>query len=782
MNLQRTRVVPLLMFGFLCLSGASSRIASAEQAKRLFTVADDIELTHFGDASETIRFSPNGNYFAVWTERGRLDLNRPEDSLRIYGSQDVKNFVEHSDQFRSPAPVWVITRTAIKGFSINGWRWLADSSGVAFLERTVGGNQHLVLADLQSKTVESLTSETENVEAFDLRDRRHYVFTAPDPGELERLREKTQAERHAPAIVGTGRSLCRLLLPGDPITCQVSSPRSYLWAVVGSKRFEVKSNGAPIVPDVGLLALSPDGGSLVTKLLVPEIPSSWEMLYPPPYASDPHRIRASHQEGQSYARAVHQYVRIDLQTGSVHALTDAPISSDAGSWAYANGGPTWSNDSQEVLLPGTFIRSKDDAPSRPCVAIVNFASNTRTCVEVLKGQTETGVEEGYHIIEDARFVDGDQQRVVVTFENRDWSKGTTEYQKKADGIWQISRQTNGNPKAEHNGVEITVTQSFKEPPLLIATSKKTSQVIWDPNPQLKNIELGEASVYTWKDQEGREWKGGLYKPVKYKPGHRYPLVIQTHGFTESEFRPSGVFPAAFAARALAAAGITVLQVREHCPTGTPEEAPCAAYGYEAAAKQLVSESLIDPERIGIIGFSRTCFYVMETLTMRSYHPRAASITDGVMGEYVQYMVFGNPENFEELNSMIGAPPFGEGLEQWLKRSPGFNLDKINTPLMVVGLGPLSLLSMWQPYAGLRYMHKPVDLVMLNTDEHVLTNPAVRMASQGGSVDWFRFWLQDYEDPDPKKKEQYERWRGLRNMQEENDAKRKADNEKAAPVN
>src|SRR5207302_9581028 len=76
----------------------------------------------------------------------------------------------------------------------------------------------------------------------------------------------------------------------------------------------------------------------------------------------------------------------------------------------------------------------------------------------------------------------------------------------------------------------------------------------------------------------------------------------------------------------------------------------------------------------------------------------------------------------------------------------------------------------------------VDLIMLNTDEHVLTNPAVRMASQGGSVDWFRFWLQNYEDPDPAKKEQYIRWRELRKMQQENDAKAKAANEKLAPVN
>ena len=47
-----------------------------------------------------------------------------------------------------------------------------------------------------------------------------------------------------------------------------------------------------------------------------------------------------------------------------------------------------------------------------------------------------------------------------------------------------------------------------------------------------------------------------------------------------------------------------------------------------------------------------------------------------------------------------------------------------------------------------------------------TNPAERMASQGLSVDWFRFWMQGYEDSDPAKAEQYRRWQELRKIQEE----------------
>jgi hypothetical protein len=117
----------------------------------------------------------------------------------------------------------------------------------------------------------------------------------------------------------------------------------------------------------------------------------------------------------------------------------------------------------------------------------------------------------------------------------------------------------------------------------------------------------------------------------------------------------------------------------------------------------------------------------------------------------------------EADAMIGSSPFGHGLQQWFKESPEFNMHKVTTPLQVVALGHFSLLFMWEPYAALRYLNKPVDLMLLNTGEHVLTNPQSRMSSQGSTLDWFRFWLQHEEDPDPAKREQYARWRRLREL-------------------
>jgi len=745
----------------------------AQQAREHFTVADEIGLTSFGgpfghQESAEVLFSPDGNYFAVDTSRGRLDLNRPEDSLRFYRSQDIEDFLKGSDASQPPVPLWVLALSTDKeGPIIHDWCWLSDSSGVAFLERMAGGNQSLVLADLRKKTVEPLTSEKELVRAFVIRDRRHYVYSVDDPIEAQ----KRQAEHGVPAIVGTGRDIYELIFPESPVTVRLSSRYRALRAVVGGKRLEVAHNGWFRYWNPQPLAMSPDGRYLVTTLPVPEVPVAWETLFPPPSAAPSSfpRVRARYQDAQSDDRTIYQYVLIGLETGSIHALTDAPTGEAAG-WS-ALGSPSWSNDGQAILLPGTFLHSKDRAPSRPCVAVLDIPSDTSICVEELKAKTGSGFEEGYHLVRDARFVDGDKHRVRVKFWNPDYSTGSIEYRTAADGTWQVSEQIEAAPEAGQNGLEVVVKQGLSEPPVLIATNKNVSRVIWDPNPQLKDVELGRASVYTWKDKEGREWRGGLYKPSNYKAGQRYPLVIQTHGFSESYFAPSGIYPTAFAARALAAAGIVVLQVQDVtvCLRATIDEGSCAVYGYEAAANRLVSEGLIDPERIGIIGFSRTCFYVMEMLTRSSLHMRAASITDGTMGNYFQYLVWAGFEGSpQEFGAMIGAEPFGEGLQQWLKRSPGFNLDKVKAPLLVVGEGPLSLLLMWEPYAGLHHLQKPVDLVMFNTDEHVLTNPAVRMASQGGSVDWFRFWLQDYEDPNPAKAEQYKRWHDLRRREEVNE--------------
>ena len=751
--------------------------ASARQTKRSFTVADDIGLTLFatqGGGAPELHFSPDGKYFAVWTERGILKLNCVEDSIRIYRSEDVKNFLDAKAQ--AAQPVWILALSGNHHPVIGNWHWLGNSSGIAFLRPNAAnaGKQELVLADLRKRRIVPLTASPAQILAFDVRDAQRYVYVVADHSEWEKNREE---EARAAAYVGTGKSLSQLLFPDDPLIRQLAPATKELWAILDGKRFQVKHNETQ--PDFQELsmALSPDGKWLATIAPVEEVPTSWETLYPaPPFLSyGGGGIRPQHPIAAGHGTA-NQFVRIDLKSGAIESLADAPSMDSVG--IFGGSGPAWSNDGREVLLPGTFLKASENHPDLPCVAIVDLGTKVSSCVAPLKeGYTQiTDPGDNYHthadMIVDARFAGRDNRRVLLTFDTRDASPGRTEdYRQDADGRWQKLGETLGAAETGPGSLQVRIKESFQEAPLLMASNESRSRVLWDPNPKLKELELGEVSLYKWKSADGREWKGGLYKPVGYEPGRRYPLVIQTHGFVESQYLPSGLMSTAFAAREMAAAGIMVLQTvygDPDCEMGTVDEGPCEVRLFEAAVKQLTADGLADPEKIGIIGFSRTCYYVMEALTTNTFPLKAASVTDGLMADYLQYAFGGLNEEFEKL---IGAKPFAEGLQEWMKRSPGFNLEKVTAPLLVNATRADDILFMWLPYAGLHYLKKPVDLIVLNTEEHVLTNPAVRVASQGGSVDWFRFWLQGYEDPDSTKAEQYKRWRGLRKLQEENGKQR-----------
>jgi dienelactone hydrolase len=767
------RLVSQYLNSLAFIMGATLSTAAPCESLRHFTVTDEIGLTQFGDPytgdAEAIQISPDGRYVAVDAERGRIDLDRPEDVLRIYDISSLRRFVTQPDRSQTLAPVWEFAcSTDADGPLITQWRWLKDSSSIAYLERRAHGGSRLALADLKTQTIDILTPDGETIRAFDIRDRKHYVYAVADDGMLRRA----AVEGSSAAIVGTGRTLNDLLFPADKSLDVTGTDRSELWAVLGGEAFRVRTNASDqaltlFQAGLGSLTLSPDAQSVVTALAVAEVPLAWEKLYFPTPTQPP--FRAGKQDLSTFTgnQLASRYVRIELQSGTVQLLSDAPAGAPVGWWTGAK--PAWSPDGRSVVLPDVFVNSDGHASARACVAVVSLTTWNASCVQPLEGPDERGSYERWRYVTDARFEDPEGRRLVVSYSsNRDDELGRTEYRQSAAGTWAVAKQAVGDaPRATAN-LEVRVRQGLNDPPVLAALDSKTkiSRVIWDPNPQLNDIALGKATVYRWKDRDGRDWKGGLFKPVPYEAGHRYPLVIQTHGFLETEFRPSGIFPTAFAARALAGAGFVVLQVQDCDIRATSEEGPCNVVGYEAAVSDLVKQGLVDSERIGIIGFSRTCFYVMEALTTSTLHIKAASVTDGVMGSYLQDMVEVDVTGFsQDADAIVGARLFGDGLQQWRRRSPTFNMDKVGAALQVVAEGRSDLTFMWEPYAAMRYLHKPVDLILLNNAQHVLTNPAARLASQGGTVDWFRFWLQDYEDPDPAKAEQFRRWRELRTLQD-----------------
>ena len=756
--------------------------AAGSEGIRRFTVKDDIGLTVFEDPytghSDPITFSPDNRYFAVLTNRGLLKLNRCESAIRIWSVSDVRRFLKERNRLRPSDPLWTVRLATSKyGPVITHVRWLKDSTGLAFLGKSENGLDRLFLADIKTKKAHALTPSGQHVTGYDVRDSTHFVYTVLSRESYQSIFKKPALEfpGGSAGVYLSDSALKEFVARDTPPAISLSEHgHSDLWACVDGRRYPIRDPHTNKLLTIfwegqQALALSPDGHKVITSLPVENVPSDWEKRYPPPPDISPAwswRIRAGHQDlskdDLSTFNYVSEYALIDLSTGTINRLIGAPTGHVAGWWSFVLAG--WSSDGKSVVFTNTFLRrnaQSDVKPERPCVAVVELSNSaSASCVRSLQAQTD----QGYTYITDAAFVGKHDDRVSVRHFSRPvivW--GSTTYSRSKDGTWAADPAG----AASEPDLTVTVKQSLNDRQVLLAADKKSGaqQTLWDPNPELARVDLGEASVFKWTDKNGRDWLGGLYKPPDYVQGNRYPLVIQTHGFVQDRFNPSGLYTTGYAARELAAHDIMVLQIPDCSLVGTPEEAPCNVAGFESAAEKLSEEGTVDRERVGLMGFSLSGFYVSQAIAFSSFPFKAATVNDGTSISYWEYLSAGWGGGGDYPNSVIGAAPFGEGLQTWLKRSPGFNLDRARASLLIATNGAGHAYPAWGDYATLRALGKPVEFFVVNDCEHELTTPKARLASQGVNVDWFDFWLNGHEDPAPEKADQYKRWRELRELKD-----------------
>ena len=748
-------------------------IASSAFGKVGFTLEREIEIADFGDQGyegrvEAITYSPNHKLVAVHVGRGLLKPNKAQSELRVYDVETLRHFVNQPSS-PLPAPIWSITEATYKsGPVIQDLHWASDSRGFAFLLKNAAGIMQLMYADILSHHVTLLSRPGQIVTGFDVHDRAHYVYSARDPDvpKIIALDDKSES------VDLTNWTIDQLLLPD---TSLAFADRSLLWYANGQGKgptlIRNKTTGRAVVlyfQGSRTLTLSPDGETLLTELPVPTIPQSWPARFTPPPSTPGSRLVAGDQDVEkccSGGRFVNEYVLIDLKSGRVSRPIDAPSASATAGW-YTYSNPVWSPTGDAVLLPGVFLPALfPNAKSvPPCVAELSIVRNEAQCIEAFQYVAKNSVPDPTNSVVNRLSYTPDGKRAILEFSLHFEHYGTRSYKKSSGNRWELVAGSSRDASASSE-LLLQVRQGYDRPPVLVVLDPRTnrSRTVWDPNPKLSDIALGQTSVLHWKDATGRDWTGGLYKPASFVPGKRYPLVIQPNAFSD-EFRPSGSFPTGFAARALAANGMVVLETRCNVAAVTTQEGPCQVQGFESGVKLLVDRGIIDPERIGIVGFSRSCYYVLEALTRSRLQFKAASITDGTDEGYWGYLTWANWHQASEESQVNGAEPFGSGLRLWLKNAPTFNMDRVNAAVQIVGEGKASIFSMWEPFALLRYQNKPVDLVLLNTSEHVLTEPRIRMASQGGTVDWMRFWLQGYEAPNVEKRLQYARWEKLCDLQ------------------
>ena len=752
---------------------------------RPMTVGDAIEMQTFVDpypfpatelARKDVKFSPDNRFFVVVTRRGLLTTNELESTIWLFDAGTVGRFLSTFSETKVPTPKAIARMGSVTNdSSITQLRWLSVRQ-LAFLGRDKNSARSLYTLDVVTQEQKKLTPDGQDVTAFDIAGST-VVYTVAEQSPI--ANEPLPNER-----ILTGRSILSLIDP-KPLDFLEDGKLAKLWIIRNGKASPVldQATGKPVQLLTTLLSLSPSGGSIVVTQFADYIPESWVGYEPNPCpACETFRLKASPSNTQRSDLAFRmsgpkQYALVSLVTGRVEPI-DAPLGLNL---LYA--GPEkaiWLKNGQSLILVNTYLPLENtDGPERqdrlqkPCVAFFDDPPHGASCIaKVEQTSGEETLRTGFGFFLSDVIWDEVGNRLVLSYETWGNDNDPTQHEHTPEvyrfdqGQWirEAPLRIGTAP------VRVAVRQDLNEPPSLFVSdpSGRNARKLWDPNPQLAELQLGEASVFQWQDKAGRVWVGGLVKPPNYQVGRRYPLVIQTHGFNRHEFMTVGAFTTAFAARPIAATGIMVLQIADKPYLQfTPEEASINVDGFLSAIDHLANDGLVDPERVGIIGFSRTGYYVLEGLTTASRRFAAATIADSDCLGYMQRLLGVDDQpgdwNKQESIRIYGALPFGSGLKRWLEEAPALNLDKVVAPVRIEAHDVRSLLYDWEIYAALRLQEKPVDLIQLPNAIHEVTKPFERLASEQGDVDWFDFWLNSHEDPDPAKVNQYVRWRLLREM-------------------
>lgn len=318
------------------------------------------------------------------------------------------------------------------------------------------------------------------------------------------------------------------------------------------------------------------------------------------------------------------------------------------------------------------------------------------------------------------------------------------------------------PCAVSSDTLVCVAAEADHPPRLEAVDVKSGhrRILFAPNKGL-DADIAAtvpAKLIRWKDAQGREFTGQLFEArgASAGPPSLFVTFYDCYGFLRGGV--GNEWPLA----TLAEDGISALCINElpgaHLDaTANDDQGPAAV---ESVVKYLSSKGRIDPSRIGMGGLSHGSEVTMWTLAYSGV-VTAASISSGLTTP-TNYLFSSLRDSFRSTLRkfwQLGAP--NETPERWKEISPAYQLDRIKAPVLLQ-LPEKEYLSDLDFALPLMRRHQ-ADMYVFPYETHIKYQPKHKLAVYERNVEWFRFWLQGYEDPNPAKAGQYRIWREMRDQ-------------------
>jgi dipeptidyl aminopeptidase/acylaminoacyl peptidase len=712
-----------------------------------FTVADSVAMTHITEPQEEYaedppQVAPDGRRFLVVTERGVLASNVRRYSLLVFDIDELQRAPKMVAEFDSSSNRPGILQA----------RWV-DSSHISFIGEGPKEVPQIYIVDCRTNRKRNVTEDAWGIVAYAMSvDQRKAVYVAHWPGNEAEIQFK---ELHGFAV--TDETLEDLvdghwrrnedvfqIYVKDLVSGRVQTAHEYpFW----------------YNPDFFHLWMSPDGQYVVIQQDAPSLPSLWA-----DYDAEPIKERVREFSGHTYKVTpftLHQLMLLNTETAESKPLINAPCGSPTAVWS----------DSHTVVVADNYLPLdiKDGEDRRRRQAHSAVAS-----VDIVSGAVTPIIEIGDDVVLRVRPTSKPNSFVLTGWNTAggavaDAISALAPRQFQRDyGKWQEEPYLSETEP----GSNIKIRQSLEQWPVLVKADQPGSResVIFDPNPQFKRFRFGLRETIHWNGKRGESLEGGLVYPVNFLLGNKYPLVIQTHGFSPAMFLLDGPYTTVMAAEELANKGVFVLQLGVGplyaSARGTADYGPVNLSMMESAVDFLDKRGLIDRNAVGLVGFSVTGFWVHYALTHSSYQFAVATSAEGNTWSYWSYIATLNDPAWAAQNEApYGGPPWNGNWKPWLQDSISFNYDKVHTPLRLESDGNdyAQVLNEWETFVALKRLHKPVELIFVCHGDHPVVKPWDRMTSQQGNVDWLLFWLKGEVNVDPSKAEQYARWRELKKL-------------------